>query len=190
MKVALYARISDGDQHGLPMQIDAMKAYAAARDWQVIEVVEEIASGAKDQRPKRALVLKRAARREIDGVIVWRLDRWGRNTVDLLRTLQELQELGVTFVSLTEALDFSTSTGRLMAGIFAVFAQFEREVIQERVRAGVRRYRKENPQWGRPATAKAKADEVLKLAAEGKNKTQIAKLTGISRASVIRIIKS
>ena len=82
-------------------------------------------------------MLEAARRREIDVVLVWRLDRWGRSVADLLTTLQELQHLGVGFVSLTEALDLTTPAGRAMAALLAVFAEFEREILRERVRAGL-----------------------------------------------------
>jgi len=83
-------------------------------------------------------------------VVVWRLDRWGRSLPDLVVTLRELIELGVGFVSLTEALDLTTPTGRAMAGMLAVFAEFEREVLRERVRAGIAQARKEGRPHGRP----------------------------------------
>ena len=127
--------------------------------------VEDVGSGAKD-RPGRESLLKAARRREIDVVVVWRLDRWGRSLPDLVVTLRELTDLGVGFVSLTEALDLTTPTGRAMAGMLAVFAEFEREILRERVRAGIAQARKEGRPHGRPRTASLKADEVLRLKAE------------------------
>ena len=85
------------------------------------------------KREAREKLLEAARRREIDVVLVWRLDRWGRSVTDLLATLQELEHLGVGFVSLTEALDLTTPAGRAMAGLLAVFAEFEREILRERV---------------------------------------------------------
>ncbi len=92
-----------------------------------------------------------ARRREVDAVVVWRLDRWGRSLPDLVVTLRELTDLGVGFVSLTEALDLTTPTGRAMAGMVAVFAEFEREILRERVRAGIVQARKEGRPPPRPA---------------------------------------
>ena len=89
-----------------------------------------------------------ARRREIDVVLVWRLDRWGRSVTDLLSTLQELDHLGVGFVSLNEALDLTTPTGRAMAALLAVFAAFEREILQERVRAGLAHARQNGQKLG------------------------------------------
>jgi hypothetical protein len=91
-----------------------------------------------------------ARRREIDVVLVWRLDRWGRSVTDLLATLQELEHLGVGFVSLTEALDLTTPAGRAMAGLLAVFAEFEREILRERTRAGLAHARQNGKRLGRP----------------------------------------
>ena len=101
----------------------------------------------------REKLLEAARRREIDVVLVWRLDRWGRSVTDLLATLQELEHLGVGFVSLTEALDLTTPAGRAMAGLLAVFAEFEREILGERTRAGLAHARQNGKRLGRPATA-------------------------------------
>ena len=111
LRAGLYARVSTHDQQTLPMQSRAMREYAARRGWQIVLQVKEIASGAS-QRESREKLLAAARRREIDVVLVWRLDRWGRSVTDLLATLQELEHLGVGFVSLTEALDLTTPAGR------------------------------------------------------------------------------
>jgi len=86
-------------------------------------------------------------------VLVWRLDRWGRSVTDLLATLQELEHLGVGFVSLTEGLDLTTPAGRAVAGLLADFAEFEREILRERVRAGLAHARQNGKRLGRPVTA-------------------------------------
>jgi hypothetical protein len=114
--------------------------------------VREVGSGAA-QREAREKLLDAARRREIDIVVVWRLDRWGRSVTDLLATLQELEHLGVGFVSLTEALDLTTPSGRAMAGLLAVFAEFEREILRERVRAGLADAKRNGQRLGRPMTA-------------------------------------
>jgi DNA invertase Pin-like site-specific DNA recombinase len=120
-RVGLYARVSTNDQQTLPMQSRAMREYAARRGWSIAMQVREVGSGAV-KREAREKLLAAARRREIDVVLVWRLDRWGRSVTDLLATLQELEHLGVGFVSLTEALDLTTPAGRAMAGLLAVFA--------------------------------------------------------------------
>ena len=187
MKVALYARVSTHDQQTLPMQIEAMEKYSQQREWQITQQVEEIGSGVTE-RPQREELLKAARRREIDAILVWKLDRWGRSIDDLVVTLRELNELGVGFVSLTEALDFTTPTGRALAGLLAVFAEFERDILRERIKAGIAQSRKKGKAHGRPKTAAKKADEIKKLFEEGFNKSEIARKLKIGRTSVRRII--
>jgi DNA invertase Pin-like site-specific DNA recombinase len=189
MRAAVYARVSTHDQQTLGMQVDAMTAYVEDRGWRLARRVEDIGSGAK-QRPSRESLLKAARRREIDVIVVWRLDRWGRSVADLMATLRELAELGIGFVSLTEALDLMTPTGRAMAGMLAVLAEFEREILRERVRAGVARARKEGRPHGRPPTASSKAEDVIRLKAERVSHAEIARRLGIGRTSVRRILKA
>ena len=187
MRVALYARVSTHDQQTLGLQIAAMAAYIKDRGWSLARQVEDVGSGSKD-RPGRDSLLKAARRREVDIVVVWRLDRWGRSVADLMATLRELTDLGVGFVSLTEALDLTTPSGRAMAGMLAIFAEFEREILRERVRAGIAQARKEGRAHGRPRTASLKADEVLRLKAERVSHSEIARRLGMGRASVRRIV--
>jgi putative DNA-invertase from lambdoid prophage Rac len=187
MRAALYARVSTRDQQTLGMQVDAMTAYISDRGWKAVTQVKDVGSGAKD-RPGRESLLKAARRREIDVIVVWRLDRWGRSLPDLVVTLRELTGLGVGFVSLTEALDLTTPTGRAMAGMVAVFAEFEREILGERVRAGIAQARKEGRPHGRPRTASRKAEEVIRLKAERFSHSEIARRLGIGRTSVRRIL--
>jgi putative DNA-invertase from lambdoid prophage Rac len=152
-----------------------------------VEQVKDVGSGAR-QRAGREGLLKAARRRELDAIVVWRLDRWGRSLPDVVVTLRELTELGVGFVSLTEALGLTTLTGRAMAGMLAVFAEFEREVLRERVRAGIARARREGRPHGRPRTASLKADEVHRLKDERVSPSEIARRLGIGRTSVRRIL--
>jgi hypothetical protein len=116
-RVGLYARVSTNDQQTLAMQNRAMRQYAARRGWAVAMQIREVNSGAA-RREAREKLLEAARRREIDVVLVWRLDRWGRSVTDLLATLQELEHLGVGFVSLTEALDASRSSDGWTVGDF------------------------------------------------------------------------
>src|SRR4051812_5227373 len=131
LRAGLYARVSTVDQQTLTMQNRAMREYAARRGWTITLQVRDVNSGAA-KREAREKLLEAARRREIDVVLVWRLDRWGRSVTDLLVTLQELEHLGVGFVSLTEALDLTTPAGRAMAGLLSVFSEFEREILRER----------------------------------------------------------
>jgi DNA invertase Pin-like site-specific DNA recombinase len=188
-RVGLYARVSTIDQQTLAMQNRAMREYAARRGWAIALQVREVNSGAA-RREAREKLLEAARRREIDMVLVWRLDRWGRSVTDLLVTLQELEHLGVGFVSLTEALDLTTPAGRAMAGLLAIFAEFEREILRERTRAGLVHARKNGKRLGRPATAAPHAADVHKLHRAGVSKSEIARRLRIGRTSVRRILTS
>ena len=122
-------------------------------------------------------------------MLVWRLDRWGRSVTDLLNTLEELDHLGVGFVSLTEALDMTTPAGRAMAGLRAVFAAFERDILRERTRAGLANARQNGKRLGRPMTAGLQAAAIRKLYHAGLAKAEIARQLQIGRTSVRRILK-
>lgn len=163
MRAALYARVSTHDQQTLGMQVDAMSAYLKDRGWKPVRRVEDVGSGARD-RPGRESLLKAARRREIDVVVVWCLDRWGRSLPDPIVTLRELTDLDIGFVSLTEALDLTTPSGRALAGMLAVFAEFEREILRERVRAGIARARKQGRD-GEPLGDRASAGDRQNLGA-------------------------
>lgn len=189
LRAGLYARVSTSDQQTLPMQSRAMRDYAARRGWTIAMQVREVNSGAA-KREARERLLEAARRREIDVVLVWRLDRWGRSVTDLLATLQELEHLGVGFVSLTEALDLTTPAGRAMASMLAVFAAFEREILQERTRAGLAHARQNGKRLGRPATAAAHAADIQKLYRAGVSKSEIALRLSVGRTSVRRILAS
>jgi putative DNA-invertase from lambdoid prophage Rac len=187
LRVGLYARVSTHDQQTLSLQIRAMREYAAKRDWSIAVQIKEVGSGAS-QRELRATLIAAARRREIDIVLVWRLDRWGRSVTDLVITLQELQHLGVGFVSLTEALDLTTPAGRAMAGLLAVFAEFEREILRERVRAGLAHARLSGKRLGRPPSVIHKTLEARKLYQQGISKSEIARQLEIGRTSVRRLL--
>jgi putative DNA-invertase from lambdoid prophage Rac len=123
-----------------------------------------------------------------DVIIVWRLDRWGRSLADLVTTLKELSEIDVGFVSLKEAIDLTTPSGRALAGMLAVFAEFERDILRERVRAGIAQAREQGKRHGRPQTAAKQSKEVKQLFKKGLSKSEIARRLKIGRTSVIRIL--
>jgi len=186
-RAGLYARVSTNDQQTLPMQSRAMREYAARRGWTIALQVREVGSGA-GKREAREKLLAAARRREIDVVLVWRLDRWGRSVTDLLATLQELEHLGVGFVSLAESLDLTTPAGRAMAGLLAIFAELEREILRDRTRAGfahdIGAVTLQHP----PPTAAVKSNEIRKLHRAGVSKAEIARRLNIGRTSVRRIL--
>jgi putative DNA-invertase from lambdoid prophage Rac len=186
LRAGLYARVSTNDQQTLAMQNRAMREYAARRGWVIALQIREVNSGAA-RREAREKILEAARRREIDVVLVWRLDRWGRSVTDLLATLQELEHLGVGFVSLTEALDLTTAAGRAMAAMLAVFAAFEREILRERTRAGLENARQNGKRLGRPATA-ACPRCIRELHRKGVSKSEISRRLQVGRTSVRRLL--
>src|SRR5271169_2790083 len=186
-RVGLYARVSTNDQQTLPMQSRSLREYATRRGWSIAMQIREVGSGAA-HREAREQMMEAARRREIDVVLVWRLDRWGRSVTDLLATLQELEHLGVGFVSLTEALDLTTPAGRAMAGLLAIFAEFEREILRERTRAGLAHARQNGRRLGRPVTAGLQAAEIRRLHRIGVAKAEIARRLDVGRTSVRRIL--
>ena len=187
VRAGLYARVSTHDQQTLPMQRRALHDYANRRGWTIAIEIKEVGSGAS-VRELRQKLIDAARRRDLDVVVVWRLDRWGRSMADLVTTLQELRDLDVGFVSLTEALDLATPSGRAMAGLLAVFAEFEREILRERVRAGLAQARQNGKRLGRPPSASLNAKRVRRLFRAGVSKAAIARQLKIGRTSVRRII--
>jgi DNA invertase Pin-like site-specific DNA recombinase len=152
MRAAIYARVSTLDQEP-ENQLAELRRYIEARGWQAIEYVDRGVSGAKDKRPALDRLVADARRRRFDVLVVWRLDRLGRNLKHLVTLLDELQSLGVGFVSLNEGIDATTAAGRLQMAVLAAIAAFERDRIRERVVAGLARVRATGRLLGRPRAA-------------------------------------
>jgi putative DNA-invertase from lambdoid prophage Rac len=186
-RAGLYARVSTQDQNTLPLQMAELAEYTKRRGWSIALQEAEIGSGAKT-RPQREKLMRAARRREIDVIVVWRLDRWGRSILDLIGTLNELHSAGVGFVSLNEALDLTSAAGRALAGMLAVFAEFERDILRDRVKAGIAHARAQGRPHGRPVTIQSLIPKIRELAADGVSKRQIAATLGISRTSVRRLL--
>lgn len=187
-RVGIYARISTDDQ-AADLQFQALRRYVRDRRWIKAFEVKETESGAARDRPKRQRLLEAARRREIDVVLVWKLDRWSRSLLDLIHTLQELKSLGVGFISITEALDLTTPMGRAMTGMLGVFAEFEREILRERIKAGIRAAKLQGRAHGRPVSAGLKIKQVKKLYRMRYSKSEIARRLKISRTSVRRLLE-
>jgi DNA invertase Pin-like site-specific DNA recombinase len=162
MRAALYSRVSTLDQEP-ENQLTELRRYVSARNWTASEYCDRGVSGAKDRRPALDDLLKDARRRRFDVLVVWRLDRLGRNLRHLVVLLEELQALGIAFVSLGEGIDATTPAGKLQMHILAAIAEFERARIAERVRAGLARVRASGRRLGRPA-AELDADAVMRTA--------------------------
>src|SRR5216110_1382028 len=149
MKAAIYARVSTVGQEP-ENQLQELRRYVEARGWTAVEYVDRGVSGAKDRRAALDQLLTDARRRRFDAVICWRLDRLGRNLKHLITLLEELQALGIAFVSLAEGIDATTPAGKLQMHILGAIAEFERERIRERVMAGLQRARSQGKRLGRP----------------------------------------
>jgi DNA invertase Pin-like site-specific DNA recombinase len=153
-QVALYARVSTLNNQDPEMQLAELREYAGRRGWQIIEeFTDQGVSGCKESRPALNRLMSDACRRRFDAILVWKIDRFGRSLKHLVNALAELAALGVAFISLRDNLDLSTPSGRLMFQIIGAMAEFERALIQERVRAGLRTARAKGRQLGRPRIA-------------------------------------
>jgi len=149
VRAAIYARVSTVDQEP-ENQLQELRRYVQARGWTAVEYVDRGVSGAKDRRPALDQLLADAKRRRVDVLVCWRLDRLGRSLKHLITLLDELQSLGVAFVSLAEGIDATTPAGKLQMHILGAIAEFERGRIVERVKAGLARARAAGTRLGRP----------------------------------------
>jgi DNA invertase Pin-like site-specific DNA recombinase len=183
MRAALYARVSTTDQT-CDNQLIELRRYCEARGWTVQrEYVDHGVSGAKDRRPALDALIADAKRRQLDTVVCWRLDRLGRNLRHLVVLLEDLQALGVGFVSLGEGIDLATPAGRLQLHILAALAEFERCRIAERVKAGLARARRNGATLGRPALA---VPRQLIDSVRGKSTREAAAVLRVSRSTAQR----
>jgi len=182
----LYARVSTGEQD-TGMQLREMLEYAQRRSWQT-EVFTDSISGAKDRRPGLDQMMALVRKRKCDVVLVYRFDRFARSTRQLVNALAEFDVLGVQFVSLHEAIDTTSPAGRMVFHIFAAVAEFERELIRERVRSGVAHARSQGKRLGRPRVD-ADREKIASWRASGASLRTIARKLGISHASVVRALK-
>ena len=157
MRCAIYARVSTSEQT-CDNQLIELRRYVEARGWTGTEFVDSGVSGAKDRRPALDALLRDAKRRRFDVVVCWRLDRLGRNLKHLVTLLEDVNAVGIAFVSLGEGIDCTTAAGRLQLHVLAALAEFERARIAERVRAGLARVRASGKRLGRPATDVATTD--------------------------------
>jgi DNA invertase Pin-like site-specific DNA recombinase len=182
VRCALYARVSTVDQQP-ENQLAELRRYIDARGWSPIEYVDLGVSGTKERRPALDKLLADAKRRRFDVLVCWRLDRLGRNLKHLITLLDELQALGIAFVSLAEGIDATTPAGKLQMHILAAIAEFERARIVERVRAGLARRAAQGKPLGRPRQT-ISPDDLARTAVLSTR--QAAALLGVSHAAVHR----
>jgi DNA invertase Pin-like site-specific DNA recombinase len=166
------------------MQLNELREYAARRDWDVTdEYTDHGVSGSRDSRPELNRLMADAGQRKFDVVLVWKVDRFGRSLRHLVNALAELGALGVAFVSLRDNLDLSTPSGRLMFAVIGAMAEFERSLIQERVKAGLGNARAKGKQLGRPQRIVSR-ESILRMKTEGASLRQIAERLGVGYGTV------
>ena len=185
-RIALYSRVSTLHGQDPEMQLRELREYAASRGWEITDEYTDLGiSGSKDSRPALNRLMFDAHQRKFDGILVWKLDRFARSLKHLVNALAEFEALGVAFVSLRDHIDLSTPSGRLMFQIIGAMAEFERSLIQERVRAGLRNAKAKGKRLGRPPAAVDKS-EVLAMRKAGESWRAIAGKLGVGLATVYR----
>jgi DNA invertase Pin-like site-specific DNA recombinase len=185
-RAALYARVSTNNGQNPEMQLGELRAFCERRGWEIAgEYVDQGICGAKERRPALDRLLADCRRRRADAVVVYRYDRFARSLRQLVNALADFNALGIDFISLHEGVDTSTPNGRLVFGIFASIAEFERELIRDRVRSGIAAAKAKGKRLGRPK-ATVDAPRVAVLRAQGHSWRTIAHETGVSLGTVYR----
>jgi putative DNA-invertase from lambdoid prophage Rac len=188
-RVALYARTSTTDKQDPEMQLRELREYASLRGWVLAGIYEDRGyTGTNSNRPMLKQLLLDAKARRFDLVAVWKLDRFGRSMKEIVVMLQDLADYGVEFCSLKDALDLSTSQGRLMMHIIAAFAQFEADVIKTRVMAGLEHAKARGQKLGRPQIRND--NEIKCLREQGLSQRVIAAQLGIAKGTVQNALKA
>ena len=184
---ALYYRVSTKDQTA-DMQKRDLRRFAEQREFAVAEEYEDIGvSGSKQSRPALNRMLADARKRKFDIILVWRFDRFARSTKQLILALEEFKGLGIRFISYQENIDLGSPSGEFMFAIISAMAQFERSIIQERVRSGLEAAKAKGKVLGRPK-ATPTPEEVRVLRAEGKSIREIAKILKVAKTTVERLL--
>jgi len=186
MRAALYCRISTSNHGQNPdMQLRELREYCARRGFEIAaEYIDSGISGSKERRPQLDKLWADAKRRRFDAVVVYRYDRFARSLRQLINALEEFRALGIEFVSLHEGVDTATPNGRLIFGIFASIAEFERELIRDRVRSGIASARAKGKRIGRPAADPTVVSKVKTMVGRGQSLRQVGVALGISVATV------
>jgi DNA invertase Pin-like site-specific DNA recombinase len=184
MRAGLYARVSTLNGQHPEMQLVELREYSSRRGWEITsEYVDEGVSGSKESRPELNRLMADAHRRKFDIVLVRKIDRFGRSLKHLVTALADLDAYGVTFASLRDNLDLNTPSGRLMFQIIGAMAEFERALIQERVKAGLQNARRNGKQLGRPSRV-VDLDDISRLKADGHSLRNIAEKLGVGYGTV------
>ena len=185
MKVALYLRVSTLDQDPESQGLE-VRAFVTARGWQVVETYQDVGiSGSKARRPGLDRLLKDAWHGRFQAVVVWDLSRMARSTLNALQLLQEFQAMDVRLVAVKQTFDTDTPLGRAFFTLAAMFAELEREILIERVRAGMARAKAEGKRIGRPVRW-VDLEQLRRLRAEGRSIREIARALGVPRSTVAK----
>lgn len=189
MKCALYARVSVGrDRQDPDMQLNEMREYCKRRDFEIAREFVDVTTGSKDNRPGLNALMRDARRRKFDAVVVYRFDRFARSSVFLITSLNEFQSLSINFISLHEGIDTSTPTGKFTFTIIAALAEFERSLIQERVKSGLYNAKMKGKHIGRPRV-NLDLDSLNNLKGQGKSIRYMAKMFQVSPSTVSEYLK-
>ena len=185
MRVAIYLRVSTQDQ-STELQHHEITAFVDSRGWQTFCVYEDKLTGTTNKRPALQDLMSAVRNRKVDVVVCWKLDRLFRSLADLVSTLRELEELGVTFISLKDQIDMTTASGRLMTHLLGAFAEFEASLIRERVRAGLLNARRKGVALGRPKTIDTA--RAVDLRRSGMSLAEIANELGVTKSAVSKTL--
>src|SRR6516225_1569334 len=189
-RAAVYARVSTHNGQNPEMQLEEVRQYCQRREWTIVrEYVDKGVCGAKESRPSLDQLLTDCRKRAVDCVVVYRYDRFARSLRQLVNALEDFRALGIDFVSLHEGVDTSSPNGRLVFGIFASIAEFERELIRERVRSGLAAARAKGKRLGRPR-AHVDASRIAELRKHGWGWRKIATELGVGVGTVLRAVSN
>ncbi len=189
-RVAIYARVSTLDQSTESQLLD-LRRYVRERGWNIFkEYVDEGISGTKDSRPDLNELMDAGKKRRFDMVLVWRFDRFARSTKHLILALEEFRNLGIDFISYQENIDTSSPLGSAIFTIISAVAQLERDIIAERVKAGLRRARENGKKLGRPKGTALDVEKIRGLRSDGLSLKQIATALNTSKTTVSRLLRS
>lgn len=189
MRVGIYARVSTLIGQSPEMQLAELREYASRRGWEIYgEYVDSGVSGSKESRPELNRLMSDVHQRRFDVVLCWKVDRFGRSLRHLVNALADLDSYGVAFVSLRDNLDLSTPSGRLMFQIIGAMAEFERSLIQERVRAGLRNAKLKGKTLGRPSLA-LDSGRIARLRASGASIRAISAQLEVSASTIHKALR-
>jgi putative DNA-invertase from lambdoid prophage Rac len=184
-RVGIYLRVSTSEQ-STDLQRYEIEAYVKARGWALSKAFEDKLSGTTTKRPALQQLVAAARARQIDTIVCFKLDRMFRSLKDMVALLTELQELGVTFISIRDQIDLTTSSGRLMTHLIAAFAEFEASLIRERVCAGLDNARRKGVKLGRPKSIDT--DKVVSMRLSGMSLAVIASELGVTKSAVSKTL--